>query len=185
MNCKFCGKNGYVDKRKFKYRFIRESDYCIAVLAREPYNRGHTLVILKKHRCDIADKNLSLLERKDFIENIYYYSKLLKRKIKNEKGRKPGRIYVAILCDGVKHLHAHLIPRYHPFNEKEKNSYREFFINRDKYEDIKKAIKKQDMGGFWYMFLREKDYKKSYFWKKNKRQRNKERKKIIKLLNSG
>jgi diadenosine tetraphosphate (Ap4A) HIT family hydrolase len=173
MNCAFCGKNGFVNKKRFPNQFIEESNHCIVILDRTQLSRGHTLVILNKHRINITDQKLTEEERKDFIDTIYYYAKFLKNNIKDNAGNKPKRIYVGYLGDGEKHLHAHLIPRY-PFNKSDNNFYKCFFQSSEKTQ-----------GGFWYVALRERNYQKSEFFQKTKKEKNTEYKKIIKLLKNG
>lgn len=87
-------------------RKIYEDSLCLAILAPEQYSKGHTLVVLKAHREDIADPNLSEEELAGFVSVIHAVA------INIKKVLHPERIYSSVLCDGVKHLHAHLIPRY-------------------------------------------------------------------------
>lgn len=86
--------------------FYRESKHCIVTLAPEQYSRGHTLVILRQHAIDMSDDQVTDEEYLDLCKTIKEVSKLLKSKLGAE------RIYVCSLCDGVEHLHFHLIPRY-------------------------------------------------------------------------
>jgi diadenosine tetraphosphate (Ap4A) HIT family hydrolase len=86
--------------------FYKNSKCCIVTLAPEQLSKGHTLVILKNHAKDMSDDVVTPEEYADICNTIREVSKLLKLKL----GAK--RIYVCSLCDGVEHLHFHLIPRY-------------------------------------------------------------------------
>ncbi len=179
--CVFCriGKKGLLEEIPQKSgnkpipckRGIYEDDYCIATLAPEQYSIGHTLLILKKHRKDITD-NISKEELSAFINALHEISKHLKEKAENEFNQSPERIYACILCDGIEHLHAHLIPRY-PFTATEQNIYEQLFLERDGRKNINGKIKKDDLGGFWYIAEREKNHKKSVFWQKSDEERAK------------
>jgi diadenosine tetraphosphate (Ap4A) HIT family hydrolase len=144
-NCEFC-KLLKEDSFKKENRLIRENEFCIAVLDHKPQRRCHVLVILKNHKKDLSDKNLSKEELKNFIDMIHKMCKCLKERIKDKNQKSPDRIYVCSLCDGVEHLHAYLIPRY-PYTTKDKEFYKKLYP--------KKEIKP----GFWYLCLGEKERK--------------------------
>jgi len=139
-------------------RGIYEDPYCIATLAAESYATGHTLVILRQHRRDIADTCITEEEKKGFIEAIHKVATHLKATL-GEIYKPPERIYVGILCDGVEHLHAHLIPRYE-FSKDDEEIYRQLFWQRDGVDKVRSRIRKKDMGGFWYLSEREQHYKR-------------------------
>jgi diadenosine tetraphosphate (Ap4A) HIT family hydrolase len=115
-NCIFCrlGVDGLgkhlLSKNGLKQipcdRLIFESYISYAVLAPEQYTKGHSLVILKDHREDFTDPTITCGELIDFAFTINLVARQLKSELHAE------RIYIASLCDGVHHLHAHLIPRY-------------------------------------------------------------------------
>jgi len=88
--------------------FYDESNHCIVTLAPEQYSIGHTLVILWNHSDDLSDGSVEDIEYVDLCKTIRNVSNILKNKL----DPKPERIYVNSLCDGVEHLHFHLIPRY-------------------------------------------------------------------------
>jgi len=123
-------------------RGIYEDAYCVATLAPEQYSQGHTLVILKNHRTDMVDSSISSEELVGFVNAIHKLTKHLKKNLRDSNDKAPERIYVCSLCDGVEHLHAHLIPRY-PKTGK----------------------------GFQYIGELEKNYKESEFWKKSDEER--------------
>lgn len=137
-------------------RCIYDDEFCFAILALEQYTVGHTLVILKDHKTDITCQ-LSENALSRFMCAIHMVAVHLKKSVQDNRGNHPERIYVNILCDGVKHLHAHLIPRY-PFTEDDKTTYRDIFMPRDGALEVAGAIKKGDLGGFWYVAEREKNW---------------------------
>ena len=121
--CLFCtiGKKGLLEELPSKFengqpvpcnRGIYEDAYCVATLAPEQYTRGHALVVLKNHRTDMADSSISSEEIFGFTSAIHKLAKHLKENLQDSNHKAPERIYVCSLCDGVEHLHAHLIPRY-------------------------------------------------------------------------
>jgi len=119
-----------------------------------------------------------------FINAIHEVSKLLKKIVKNDQGEKPERIYVCILCDGVKHLHAHLIPRY-PFTHQDKTTYKKLFIKRDGVngeDSVYKKIKEGNLGGYWYIAEREKNWKSSEYGFKSSSEKADIIKKLAKKL---
>lgn len=172
MKCQFCKpKPGepdypnnlldYLPTKDFKSfnrckRGIYMGKYCFATLAPEQYTKGHTLVIVKNsikeknHIKDVTDEQLmkdtNLL--RGLIEEIHTVAKHLKKKLKAR------RIYVCSLCDGVEHLHFHLIPR------------RSIF----------------DTTGFSLMGDHEKTYTFSELWQKSDEERAEEFKKLAKEL---
>jgi len=79
-----------------------------ATLSTDPYSEGHTIVVSQEHFNDITDTKIE--KRKsgyvEFWRGVHQCAHRLKIVLGAE------RIYVASLCDGVEHLHVHLIPRY-------------------------------------------------------------------------
>jgi len=189
-DCKFCPPNEKVKQylsdgtaEKVKQSLsdgtdcntcIYDDKHCYAILSDKPYTDGHTLVVLKKrktdieHKTDITDKDIALeTDLSPFIQIIYKVAKHLKESAKNNRGEPPDKIYVCMLGDGIKHLHAHLIPRY-PFTEDDKTTYRDIFTLRDGALKVNDAIKSCEIGGFWYVAEREKNCE---FTKKSKEER--------------
>ncbi len=142
-------------------RTFYEDAYCFATLSREPYTWGHSLVILRAHAEDIT-ADIPEVALAAFTSAIHKVSRRLKERLRNEAGQAPERIYVSTLCDGVHHLHAHLIPRY-PYDAEDFAAYREIFAPRDGEEAVGKAIANRDIGGFWYIARREATFKSSSF----------------------
>ena len=162
--CPFCQKEklmNYLPDSTPCKRGAYQDDSCFAILAPEQYTPGHTLLILEEHKVDITDE-IQSEKLAAFINAIHKVSGRLKEVAENHQGKRPDRIYVGILCDGVQHLHAHLIPRY-PFDERDIGVYRKLFSKRDGPEAVIKAQRKGDMGGFWYLADREANWKRSEF----------------------
>jgi diadenosine tetraphosphate (Ap4A) HIT family hydrolase len=79
-----------------------------ATLSIDPYSEGHTIVVSSKHYDDISDFRIS--QNKSEVAEFWSGVHQCARRLKEILG--PERIYLASLCDGVEHLHIHLIPRY-------------------------------------------------------------------------
>jgi diadenosine tetraphosphate (Ap4A) HIT family hydrolase len=156
-DCPFCQKDALKPK-------IYEDEHCFAILAREQYTTGHTLLILTEHATDMAD-DISDTNLLAFITAIHKVTSHLQQTAVNDQGEHPQRVYVCVLCDGVKHLHAHLIPRY-PFMTNDKELYTTLFYPRDG-ELVYEAIKAEELGGFWYVAEREKSWPKTEFGSKS------------------
>ena len=141
--CEFCKllENNCFKKEN---RLIMENKFCVAVLDHKPQRKGHVLVILKNHKKDLSDKNLSNKELRGFIGIIHKMSKYLKEEIRDENQKSPESIYISSLCDGAKHLHAHLVLRY-SYTIKDKEFYKKLYPEKE--------IKP----GFWYLCLGEKN----------------------------
>ena len=177
MECPFCNRNSMMEEVPLNgtiercKRWIYKNKHCYAVLKPEQHTIGECIVILRRHKKDITD-NISIEEMSDFIKTINLIAKSIKNIAHNERGEKPERIYVGILCDGTgtEHLHAHLIPRY-PFTEDDETKYKEYFIQRDGEIEILKKIKRKDLGGYWYIFDKEQTFYKSQFGQKPKKKK--------------
>ena len=139
------------------FKAFYKNRYCVAVLAPEQLSEGHTLVILRNHIDDISFK-LKQKYLSGIIAAINKVSGALVKHIKNENNESPERIYVCSLCDGVKHLHFHLIPRF-PYTYSDKISYLKSFAERDGIGNVIDSVIKEDMGGFWYVALREQQFR--------------------------
>lgn len=81
---------------------IYEDDKFYAFLDINPWTKGHTLIIPKKHHDYLFDYN-----NKDYIE-IWLKTKMLSQKILKATGAK--KIGVAVEGFEVRHIHIHLIP---------------------------------------------------------------------------
>jgi histidine triad (HIT) family protein len=131
-------------------RWIYEDDLTLAILAPEQYTKGHSLVMLRRHREDICDPRLTIEEMDALMGSIHCLSQRLMMKLDSPK---PERIYVASLCDGVEHLHFHLIPRY----SIEEGGARRFFEESHKSLDTTCTGVKYGHG-FWYLGYKETAY---------------------------
>jgi len=170
------------DDKKCNRGLKHKSRYCIATLCPEQLTKGHTLVILKKHMADITSISDKVILG-DMLSFISKISNVLKTKVINEKGENPDRIYVCTLCDGVEHLHFHLIPRF-PFSSEDKINYIRQIIQRDGIGDTINAVIEGKMGGFWYLALREARQSYDKMCDKQKLIRIKELEALAKLINN-
>jgi diadenosine tetraphosphate (Ap4A) HIT family hydrolase len=172
-DCAFCRK----DEMKNKFpanngepidceRWIYEDQNCFAVLSPEQYTVGYTLLISSKHKVDITDSTISEDDFSGFFHGIRKVANLLKEFVQNDNNEKPEKIYVCILCDGIEHLHAHLIPRYQ-FTKADEIIYKHEFLNRDGAENVEKQIHDHHLGGFWYIAERERNFKGSDYGRKD------------------
>jgi diadenosine tetraphosphate (Ap4A) HIT family hydrolase len=172
MSCPFCKRCSIMTSAPIDgtirpcNRWIYKSDHCYAVLKPEQHTIGDSIVILNKHKKDITD-DISPIELSDFMNTIKIVATRIKNVARNNN-MPPDRIYVGILCDGVEiqHLHAHLIPRY-PFTPDDEAKYKDFFIQRDGENEIMKKIKRRDLGGYWYIFDKERTYYQSEYGQKD------------------
>ena len=167
--CPFCDKDLISKKVKFGdgneipcERLIFENSSCYAVLKPEQHSHGEALIILKEHVKDITDNIQPELLSK-FIISTQRLAHAMKCCLTNELNEKPEKIYTSTLCDGIQHLHFHLIPRY-PFTEADRNTFRRIFKDRDSDEDIQHAIDINELGGYWYVAEREANHKKYEYW---------------------
>lgn len=87
-------------------RWIYKDAWCIVTLDPAQLSRGHALAVLRNHRCDLSDAGLFKEEHHALIDAAVAVAATMKQRLPCE------RVYVATLCDGVEHLHYHLIPRY-------------------------------------------------------------------------
>jgi diadenosine tetraphosphate (Ap4A) HIT family hydrolase len=153
-----------------------------AILNGDQYVRGYTLVISGLHIVKITGNAIEE-SLKSLILGINRVSKNLMKKLKCET------IHVLTLCEGVEHLHFHLIPRYknetnsednpnnpdHGYSDDERDFYVKHYWKRDKeridpktkekkFENIKDFQEKIDAGdhkihGMWYTGFHEMNYK--------------------------
>lgn len=161
MTCVFC-ELGVVGMSKLGETKlsgkIYEDDYCYAVLELEQSVVGYTLVILKRHRDNAMDITITTDEIIAINKTVGRIGRAIMDVTKAEN------IYIATLCDGVKHLHYHLVPRY-KWSDNDKARYRDLFTERDGEESVNLCTGKGTIGGFWYLADAERNYKNTGFWK--------------------
>ncbi len=87
-------------------RWLYKDPRCIVTLDPAQLSRGHALAILRKHRKDVLDPALTRQEHHALVDAVQKIGRSMKEHLSCD------RVYVATLCDGVEHLHYHLIPRY-------------------------------------------------------------------------
>jgi diadenosine tetraphosphate (Ap4A) HIT family hydrolase len=150
-----------------------------AVLNGDQYTIGHTLFILGPHRHKITDCSLKESELNGLAVGLKKVTARLKDLLKVET------VHVLSLCEGIKHLHFHLIPRYH-YEEEEKQFYIENYWDREKdilgengekkwksKKDFENAVMNNsfEIHGMWYAAYHEMKFKNSDFWKLTTKER--------------
>lgn len=135
MNCVFCK---IIDK-EIPAKIIDEDENTISFLDIAPLNKGHTLVIPKKHYSDIH-------------EIPYEELTVLIKKVK----KIADSMKIALGCDGVNvfqnngsaagqlvfHIHFHVVPRYKGDHLDMANWRRVKYDSTQEQEEIVKKIKK-------------------------------------------
>ncbi len=156
-NCPFCNP-----KKVSVGRLVYEDTTTYAILEEKQSALGYILVILKTHYDTILDEGISAFETVSFWKTVRYLGNRIKTILGAEN------VYVASLCDGVKHFHVHLIPRY-KWTDKDKERYKELFTERDGKESVEFYTSKNTIGGFWYAADKERFYKETDFFKSKDR----------------
>lgn len=87
-------------------RWIEIAPHCIVTLSPVQVSEGHALAILLAHRADLSDPKVHPGELEGLMDTVRRTSQRLKERLGCE------RVYAASLCDGIEHLHFHLVPRY-------------------------------------------------------------------------
>lgn len=102
LTCIFCD---YLDKRAF----VLENEFAFAINDNYPVNKGHMLIIPKRHFADFFDA--AEVEYTAFVDLIKEAKKLLDEKYKPD-GYNIGVNVNKAAGQTIFHLHIHLIPRY-------------------------------------------------------------------------
>ncbi len=123
MGCIFCN---YPEKR-----IIAENELAIAIFDTFPVNRGHTLIVPKRHFESFFDAS------PEEIKAIYELIHVVKEKLDMEY--KPDAYNVGVNIgeaagQTVMHLHVHLIPRYKGDIENPRGGIRKMMKNLVKYD---------------------------------------------------
>jgi histidine triad (HIT) family protein len=105
MDCLFCG----IVAGEVPARQIYADDAAIAFLDIQPWHRGHTLVIPRRHVADLLQQPPALTEIATAIETV---SRLLVDRLEAD-GLNLLVNTGAVSGQEVFHLHAHLVPRYY------------------------------------------------------------------------
>ncbi len=129
--CLFCK----IAKGEIPSRKIYEDNESIAFLDINPANRGHCLIVPKKHFENIYDIDDSTLEK--LMVTAKNLSKIIKDKlacnginIVQNNERHAGQI--------VNHFHIHIIPRYE--NDNVVITYQRVSLSDADFEDVKKKL---------------------------------------------
>ena len=130
-----------------------------AILSGEQYTQGHTLLILGPHRNKITDCSLTVLELGALVVGLKKVACRLRDILEIET------VHVLSLCEGQKHLHFHLIPRY-PYSKKEKKFYVSHYSKREENNpNFANDVSNGNIHGMWYTAYHEMKFKNSKFWR--------------------
>lgn len=102
MSCVFCD---YIKDKKF----LAENELAIAVYDNYPVNKGHVLIIPKRHFANFFDSTEEEIRA--------FYNLIKKIKVLLDKDHNPDGYNIGININEaagqtIFHLHIHLIPRY-------------------------------------------------------------------------
>ncbi len=129
--CLFCK----IIKDEIPSKKVYEDNDCLAFLDINPANRGHCLIIPKKHYENIYDIDDRALEK--LIITAKNLSKLVKEKLEcnginivQNNERYAGQL--------VNHFHVHIIPRYE--DDKVVITYQRVSLSDADFEDIKSKL---------------------------------------------
>jgi histidine triad (HIT) family protein len=129
--CLFCKiANGQIPSRK-----VYEDKYVIAILDINPANRGHCLVISKKHYENVYDAD------DDDLQKMIVVAKTLAKRVKERlnavgvnilqnNGRRAGQL--------VNHIHIHVIPRFD--DDKVLITYQRSSLSDADFEEMQKIL---------------------------------------------
>ena len=158
MECPFC----YLADKNYSEvdtaRRIYGNSNCYALLEAEQSVCGYTLVIPKAHHETLFATDIGDFELEKFWRTVQRIGRAIMKTVGCEN------IYVVSMCDGVRHFHVHLTPRY-KWTDADKQRYRELFTERDGEQSINACIEKGTIGGNWYLADAERNYTKTEFMK--------------------
>lgn len=147
-----------------------------AILEGNQYTQGHTLFIPgpfneESHITYIFDKEG--LAKKDYLKPIILGINKLSIILKEKLVPKPDNIHVLSLCEGQKHLHFHLIPRY-KYRRDEIKFFSSNYLIRDifkkKLSNFRKKIP-NEIHGMWYSAYQEMNFVFSEYFLKSPEER--------------
>ncbi|MFW9877749.1 MAG: HIT family protein [Candidatus Thorarchaeota archaeon] len=200
-NCDFCNIeerliHTYFSKEKEGERKVKCNSWIdfekkdgeyqwYAVLNGDQYTWGHSMVILGYHMDKITEPLSEDDKRREklraMMEGINRVSGMLKKKLNAPV------IHVLGLCEGMEHLHFHLIPRY-PYSDDEVQFFKENFAKReakaDQLEAFNKRVEKKEIHGMWYDGYKEMNYVFSEYNQKSIEERVEALEKLADLLRS-
>jgi len=101
MKCDYCQVINGAKERPGG--IIYQNPYIIVFLGSQ-HHKGHTAVVLRKHKTDLLE--LSKPEREYFFDFMLEIAKAVKRAMK------PDKLNYALLGNWIHHLHWHIYPRY-------------------------------------------------------------------------
>ncbi|MFW9809479.1 MAG: HIT family protein [Candidatus Thorarchaeota archaeon] len=135
-NCIFCR----IVRGEMPASLIFEDEICMAFMDVFPINRGHSLLIPKKHYVNLLDVD------NDVIAHLAVRLADLTSRVKNATGE-DGVLNIVANGEGagqdVPHLHIHAIPRSKdsPFGFRFPPDYRDSIADREELEQMAKKIR--------------------------------------------
>ena len=195
-DCDFCWSREMIRlkfpgvSREFD-REIAVKDDWYAVLAREQYTLGHSLVICRSKDDQKEEEeckfNVGFLSRnpkrhseawQNLAAGMGQVALALQEELESLQGleeweekwgkvRKAESIHILALCEGIPHLHAHLIPRYE-YRNWEKEFYRAHYFERERRQAVselcfEERLEEGQIHGMWYAACREMNYDQTCF----------------------
>lgn len=100
MSCPFC---------KLDLEIVKENDFAFAIYDKYPVNKGHILIIPKRH---VSDYFETTTEERKAIDALLYECKDLLEESFSPDGFNVGINIGETAGQTIFHVHIHLIPRY-------------------------------------------------------------------------
>lgn len=154
-----------------------------AVLNGDQITRGHSMVILGCHMDKITELISADDKRNEKLRDMMVGINRLSATLKKELNAQA--IHVLGLCEGMNHLHFHLVPRY-CYTDDEVRFFRENFARREAkinhLEKFMENLEKKEIHGMWYDGYHEMNYVFSEDNQKSKTERIKELEKLALIL---
>lgn len=126
MKCLFCD---FVNNKNKNFYKVWENEKNLAFLDINPVNKGHVLLVPKKHYSDVLDIE------DDLYLKLFSSAKILAMKMK--KKINAPRVGFVIEGFGVDHVHIHLVPVY---NGGELNPDRAYRATEMELKEIQKLL---------------------------------------------
>ena len=124
IQCKFCK----IIEKKEKAVILFEDKKIIAILDNKPFNRGHTLILPKKHYkfiTDIPDREVGYI-----FKNVNRIAKAIFSSVKAD-GLNISQNNGEIASQTIFHVHVHIIPRFKNDTKSNKFPSRKHFTIRE------------------------------------------------------
>ena len=127
-DCVFCK----IVAGKIPCEKVYENEYCLVFLDIKPVNKGHLLIIPKRHYADMLETP------ENVVSKIFAKSKVLMKGVKD--AMKADYVAVSVVGMDVRHFHVHLIPRY--LNDGMANFWPTKSYEESEFKDVSEKIRK-------------------------------------------